>query len=270
MNARIAYVDFAGLHDKRSLEMLIPLIQPRKLILIGGMKDETIALASECRSLLAANAGLDGATSKPGVDIFTPQLGDTVDASVDTNAWMVKLSRALVRRLRWQNVRSLGVVALTANLQGPDAATQNDDVEEPSKKKAMLQKGADIQGPNVVESRANETLIKKEVFPLLDVLPPNLAAATRSLSKPLHVGDLRLADLRKLMQASGHSAEFRGDGTLLIDGFVVVRKSGAGKIEIESSARAATVNPKASKGGEGTFLAVKRKIYDCLAVVARG
>ncbi|EEP81998.1 conserved hypothetical protein [Uncinocarpus reesii 1704] len=270
MNARIAYVDFTGLHDKRSLEMLIPLIQPRKLILVGGMKDETLALATECRSLLAANAGSDGTTSKPGVDIFTPQLGDTVDASVDTNAWMVKLSRALVRRLKWQNVRSLGVVALTAHLRGPETAIEAEKTEESSNKGATVQKSVENQPSGVVESRANESLVKKEIYPLLDVLPPNLAAATRSLSKPLHVGDLRLADLRKLMQTSGHSAEFRGEGTLLIDGFVVVKKSGAGRIEIEGSARAPPVNPRAPGRDEGTFLAVKRKIYDCLAVVARG
>ncbi|WEW60480.1 hypothetical protein PRK78_005967 [Emydomyces testavorans] len=270
MNARIAYVDFAGLHDKRSLEMLIPLIQPRKLILVGGMEDETRALATECRSLLAANVGMDGSASKSAVDIFTPQLGDTVDASVDTNAWMVKLSRQLVRRLKWQNVRTLGVVALTAHLRGPEAVVQDGVVEEPAKKKLIMQKDAENQAQSVVESQANQALAKNEVFPLLDVLPPNLAAATRSVSRTLHVGDLRLADLRKLMQASGHSAEFRGEGTLLIDGFVVVRKSGAGKIEIEGSARASMMNARASRRDEGTFLAVKRKIYDCLAVVARG
>ncbi|KAI1951605.1 hypothetical protein LOZ12_000711 [Ophidiomyces ophidiicola] len=270
MNARIAYVDFAGLHDKRSLEMLIPLIQPRKLILVGGMKDETLALATECRNLLAANAGLDITKSESAISIFTPRLGDTVDASVDTNAWMVKLSRALVRRLNWQNVRTLGVVALTANLRAPDALAEaeTEDTDEPSKKKVMLQKDSEEQPQTVVESRANEALIKKEIFPLLDVLPPNLAAATREVSRPLHVGDLRLADLRKLMQTAGHSAEFRGEGTLLIDGFVVVRKFGAGRIEIEASARPSPVNPKTLRHNEGTFLSVKRKIYDCLAVVS--
>lgn len=271
MNARIAYVDFAGLHDKRSLEMLIPLIQPRKLILVGGTKEETTTLATDCRGLLTANAGMDNATSKSVADIFTPYPCDTVDASVDTNAWVVKLSRALVRRLKWQNVRSLGVVALTANLRGPEPiATKDDDADddEPSKKKAMVQVGSEVEAKSVIESRANDSLVKKEVFPLLDVLPPNLAAATRTVSRPLHVGDLRLADLRKVMQASGHSAEFRGEGTLLIDGFVVVRKSGAGRIEIEGSARASPFNRRTARRDEGTFLAVKRKIYDCLAVVS--
>jgi cleavage and polyadenylation specificity factor subunit 2 len=72
------------------------------------------------------------------------------------------------------------------------------------------------------------------------------------------------------MQSSGHTAEFRGEGTLLIDGFVAVRKSGTGKIEIEGAAQSAMVNPMSLGRDEGSFLAVKRKIYEGLAVVAGG
>ncbi|KAJ6167026.1 hypothetical protein N7470_002473 [Penicillium chermesinum] len=118
INARIAFVDCMGLHDKRSLEMLIPLIQPQKLILIGGLRKETTALAAECKKLLSVKEG--DITKDADAIIFTPNNGETIDASVDTNAWMVKLSNNLVRRLNWQHVRSLGVVALTAQLRGPE------------------------------------------------------------------------------------------------------------------------------------------------------
>jgi cleavage and polyadenylation specificity factor subunit 2 len=86
------------------------------------------------------------------------------------------------------------------------------------------------------------------------------------MARPLHVGDLRLADLRKLMQSAGHTAEFRGEGTLLIDKSVAVRKSGTGKIEIEATAQSSLGRP--SGRGLGSFLAVKKKIYEGLAVVA--
>ncbi|KLJ08512.1 hypothetical protein EMPG_16055 [Blastomyces silverae] len=267
LNARIAFVDFSGLHDKRSLEMLIPLIQPRKLILTAGLKEETLALAAECRNLLTAKAGVDLAlSSQADVDIFTPVIGETVDASVDTNAWMVKLSSALVKRLKWQNVRSLGVVALIGELRAPELTTADEDAPGVSQKKQkMLPDNASSTGGN----EQKQLVPSKNALPLLDVLPVNMAAATRSVTRPLHVGDLRLADLRKLMQSSGHTAEFRGEGTLLIDGFVAVRKSGTGKIEIEGAAQSALSNPSALKS-EGSFLAVKRKIYEGLAIVAGG
>ncbi|KAJ5629046.1 hypothetical protein N7490_011274 [Penicillium lividum] len=269
INARIAFVDCMGLHDKRSLEMLIPLIQPQKLILVGGIKEQTAALATECKKLLAAKSGVDVSASAADAIaiIFTPVNGEVIDASVDTNAWMVKLSNNLVRRLNWQHVRSLGVVALTAQLRGPELPMEGGDTDEAANKKMKLvEDGASssaIPTTDIVARIAD----KSDAFPLLDTLPVSMAAGTRSVARPLHVGDLRLADLRKLMQAAGHTAEFRGEGTLLIDKSVAVRKSGTGRIEIEASALSAA-NQAAMGRGEGSFLAVKRKIYEGLAVVA--
>ncbi|OOF96647.1 hypothetical protein ASPCADRAFT_167667 [Aspergillus carbonarius ITEM 5010] len=262
INARLAFVDFTGLHDKRSLEMLIPLIQPRKLILVGGMKQETTALATECQKLLAAKSGMDVSAADSAV-IFTPANGEMIDASVDTNAWMVKLSNNLVRRLKWQHVRSLGVVTLTAQLRGPEPAALEDSTEGPSKKAKLLEEGSEAATSTAEGAKPGD---KPDGYPLLDVLPANMAAGTRSMTRPLHVGDLRLADLRKIMQGAGHTAEFRGEGTLLIDGMVAVRKSATGRIEIEASAQSAAAT-SLSRGG-GSFLAVKQKIYEGLAVVS--
>jgi cleavage and polyadenylation specificity factor subunit 2 len=267
INARIAFVDFMGLHDKRSLEMLIPLIQPQKLILVGGMKEETSALAAECQKLLSAKPGGSDPAMNSAAIIFTPANGEIIDASVDTNAWMVKLSNTLVRRLNWQHVRSLGVVALTAQLRGPEpVVSETEDVEIPGKKmKQLKDESASSALPSTFQQADNKASDKLEVYPVLDTLPASMAAGTRSMARPLHVGDLRLADLRKLMQSAGHIAEFRGEGTLLIDKSVAVRKSGTGKIEIEATAQSSMGQ---SGRGTGSFLAVKRKIYEGLAVVA--
>ena len=259
INARLAFVDFMGLHDKRSLEMLIPLIQPRKLILVGGMKEETMALATECSKLLSVRPGAADSAA-----IFTPTNGEVVDASVDTNAWMVKLSNNLVKRLKWQHVRALGVVALTAQLRGPEITPPEDDSAESANKKVKLLKDESTSDAVSTLDGSKPAAEKNDVFPMLDTLPANMAAGTRSMARPLHVGDLRLADLRKIMQGAGYTAEFRGEGTLLIDGQVAVRKSGTGKIEIEAAAQ----SNQAAGRGAGSFLAVKRRIYEGLAVVS--
>lgn len=262
LNLRIAFVDFAGLHDKRSLEMLIPLIEPRKLILTGGSEKETVELAKQCREIVAAKTAVElGESSKMLIDIFTPKLHETVDASVDTNAWMVKLSRALVKKLKWQNVRNLGVVALTGQLRGPDA-----DVEEVAEA-AKVQKTGNKELDRLARLQAqSQVVVSRRVtgLPLLDMVPATTMAASRSVTRPLHVGDLRLANIRKTMQGYGHKAEFRGEGTLLIDGCVCVRKSGTGKIEIEAAFQPVTGRPGS---GMSSFLAVKQRIYEGLAVV---
>ncbi|KAL4775311.1 beta-lactamase-like protein [Aspergillus nidulans var. acristatus] len=274
INARLAFVDFTGLHDKRSLEMLIPLIQPRKLILVGGMKEETMALATECQKLLGAKSGVD-ASSPTAAVIFTPTNGEIIDASVDTSAWTVKLSNDLVRRLKWQHVRTLGVVTLTGQLKAPETvSTDQDTIDSPNKKQKLVEdtstsseQPTPTSQPQPTEQQ--QTTDKPDRYPVLDILPPNMASGTRSMTRPLHVGDLRLADLRKIMQNAGHKAEFRGEGTLLIDGFVAVRKSGTGKIEIEAAAYQARPSAGIAQGA-GSFLAVKQKIYEGLAVVAGG
>ncbi|CEL07479.1 Putative Cleavage and polyadenylylation specificity factor [Aspergillus calidoustus] len=271
INARLAFVDFTGIHDKRSLEMLIPLIQPRKLILVGGMKEETMALAAECEKLLVAKAGVDASSATAAV-IFTPMNKEIIDASVDTSAWMVKLSNNLVRRLKWQHVRSLGVVTLTGQLKGPVIPTSTDEESiegTPSKKQKLADETSETATPAPADPKPAAATVdnKADAHPILDILPANMASGTRSMTRPLHVGDLRLADLRKIMQGAGHTAEFRGEGTLLIDGMVAVRKSGTGRIEVEAAAYSSGPNAALAQGA-GSFLAVKRKIYEGLAVVA--
>lgn len=278
LNLRIAFVDFSGRHDKRSLQMLIPLIRPRKLILVGGEAAETQALAADCRQLLA----VEGAEAADGedeqkdkaADVFTPVAGETVEASVDTNSWVVKLSDPLVRYLQWQNVKGLGVVAVTGRLEPAallEALEQQDSQDTSKTKRLKMSKG------QTKDASATNTATDGELAngpPVLDMLPSSMAAATRTATAPLHVGDLRLADLRKLMQSAGYHAEFRGEGTLLVGGVVAVRKSGTGKIEVEG---ALIGNDTIGMGGPGgasgvgkTFYEVRRKIYEGLAVVAGG
>ncbi len=255
IDLRIASVDFSGLHDKRTLQMLIPLIRPRKLILIGGEPSETMSLATDCQKLLTSRSD----ATESVTEIFTPTVGMTIDASVDTNAWAVKLSQMLFRRLQWQQVRGLGVVALTGRLE---AASEEQEVAEGAKKKLKMIRGEETDGSQdskgIVDGR------ESTAPPVLDVVPANMAGATRSVAQPLHVGDLRLADLRKILQASGYGAEFMGEGTLVIDGVVAVRKSGTGRIEVEAGG----ISPLGPQRHEGIFNAVKRKIYEGLALVA--
>ena len=267
LNLRLAFVDFEGLHDKRSLHMLIPLIQPRKLILVSGLKEETLALALDCRRLLGSQMGSGGDKL---VDVYTPEVGSTIDASVDTNAWAVKLTHNLFKQLRWQKVKGLGVVTLSGRLAAvanSSAETADDREGNISKKQKIEAEVASEETPGI-ESKALQTIpeAEKASMPVLDTLPTSMVSATRSAAQPLHVGDLRLADLRKIMLSAGYTAEFRGEGTLLIDGCVAVRKLGTGAIEVESAGIGQSGIPQQ----RNTFYAVKMKIYEGLAVVAGG
>ena len=264
---RIALVDFSGLHTERNLEMLLPLVQPRKLILVGGSHEETEAVSSKYKDIVSKSRAI----SADHVDVFTPGVGVSIDASVDTNAWVVKLAEPLVQRLRWQSLRGLGIVTITGQLlataklleNGTHRAAEDDEASNKRLKKEE-ESGDDAAGPKDVAAAQNGAA----VVPTLDVLPMAMSSATRSTAQPLHVGELRLADLRRAMQSSGHTAEFRGEGTLVIDGSVAVKKTTAGRVELESIGLGTDGGPATQMGG--TFYAVRKMIYDGLAVVAGG
>ncbi|KAK9421321.1 putative Cleavage and polyadenylation specificity factor subunit 2 [Seiridium unicorne] len=207
VNLNITFIDFSGIHDKRSLHMLIPLIQPRKLVLTGGSSSETNELSADLPKLFQSQ-----------IDIFMPEIGSTVDASADTNAYTVNLAPALVKGLKWQDVGGVKIATLVGRLSVTDETKD----------------------------------------PVLDI-PAALTTgltATHSVT-PFHVGDLRLANLRKDLRDSGYSTEFMGEGTLLVQNSVIVRKAAtAGRISVEAA------------GWEtDTVQMVRKMVYEKLAVV---
>ncbi|KAK0673644.1 putative cleavage and polyadenylation specificity factor subunit 2 [Cercophora samala] len=262
INLRIAFVDFSGLHDKRSLHMLIPLIQPRRLVLVAGTEQESQSLAADCKKLLSAQLAANSSNESATVDVFYPRVGEAVNASVDTNAWVMKLSDHLVKKLKWQDVNGLGIATITGVLLPGGEFVPSDPPSDDANNKR--QKTEEAGSPSSSTAALTTTAVnnaKPRTLPMLDIAPANSSATATvkaASQQPLHVGDLRLADLRRAMLNGGHKAEFRGEGTLLIDETVAVRKSATGRIELESVAL------------PGTFYAARQKIYDVLAVVQGG
>ena len=263
LQLRLGFVDFSSLHDQRTLSMLLPLIQPQKLILTCGSESDTAWLADDYRKKKSRSA-----TGDKNVGAFTPANGETIDASIDTNAWTVKLTHMLTRQLHWQNVRGLGVVTLTGHLAAAKGDEELSADPQDRKRQKLVASSPKIKAESMPE--ASSAPQSTALPPILDLLPANLAAATRSMAQPLHVGDLRLADLRKLLQAEGHSADFRGEGTLIIDDLVAVRKTGTGQIEVEGGSMSIPPPNRRTRAMEGSFHAVKRRIYEGLAVIAAG
>ena len=254
VKTKIVAIDFAGIHDKRSLQMLLPLIKPRRLILTAGNEEETALMSTDCEKLLGGSSKKQDDSSR-GTTIHAPGNNETVDASVDTNAWSIRLSRSLLKGLNWQKYRSLGVVTIDGQIQ---ELTPEDEDQVSATKRVKLE--TPVEG---TEKSADSEQSKTLTVPILNSLPPGIAAMTRSFIQSNHVGDLRLAELRKLLQDRGHVAQFKGEGTLLVDDHIAVRKNGIGKIEVESGGGFAAI------GSFGTGLhTVKQKIYEGLATVA--
>ena len=96
-----------------------------------------------------------------------------------------------------------------------------------------------------------------KALPTLSLLSNRTASIP--LPRPLHVGEVRLLELKQRLQRAGHSAVL-GEGVLVCDGVVRVLKEEGGRgVRIEGVI-----------GGEGNLKAyweVRRAVYDGLAVV---
>ena len=256
LRCRIAHVDFSGLYRLTDLQGLIPRIRPRKLILTAGDEIETKAVADACRELSEREQGSVG-------EIFLPLTGEMVDASVDTHAWTLKLSRALIKRLAWKELEKgggLSIASISGRL-GADLSAEDikDEDEDSAKKKPKLDLTS--KGASTTPSDSTTSL------PVLDMLPMHLAQSTKP-TNPVHVGDLRLHDIRAHLTANGHTAEFRGQGALLIDGTVVVRKNLiTGGLEVEAGTSGWALPQWRTAEREGTFWAVRKAIYGRLGSV---
>lgn len=314
IRARIHYIDFSGLHDSRSLRMLLPLINPRKLILVSGTTSQIERMASECRELLSSassssRAGL-GSIGPRGTDVFTPRIGEKVNASVDTNAWTVKLSERLVRGLRWQEVGGLGVVHVVGRVVISDKFVKMvAEKEKAGREQKLLLKGVedgkkDGEGDTAMSGGGGKSDVEEEQVMDIDLLappqddpklPPRMLDAVipvvtttpaaaiapasesggillRHLStQPIHVGDVKLTDLRRVLAQAGHTAEFAGEGGALVcDGCVVVRKVGMGRVVVEDGGGGLFARGGGAAKNIRSFVEVRRRVYEGLAVVRGG
>ncbi|KAK9485535.1 beta-lactamase-like protein [Lipomyces starkeyi] len=202
IRCEITFIEYEGLADARSMQMIVPQIQARKLILIS----DTIERANTLAELLR-NAGIQ--------DIYIPLSGKAVNASMDANAYVVTLSDDLAHQLNWQDTVSgeYKVAQLKGKLIMKDLSISN----------------ASPQGPEQIDSPQSH--LKEVTLGRLATRRDLAIASTQT--KPLFVGDIRLAELRRRLMAEGHHAEFRGEGVLLCDGHVSVRKLENSNVLIE-------------------------------------
>ena len=255
VRVRAVAVDYAGIHDKRGLQMLLLLIRPRKLILTAGSAEDSQLMERDCTRVLGGPTTKEGAPRS--TTIYKAKDGEAIDASVDTNSWSISLSRSLLRGLRWQKYRQLGVVTIDGQVQ---ESLSEDEPLGSSAKRPKLEDDSNAEEKDLqIGFQRGGTI----TIPILNSLPSSSISTNQSFTQTNHVGDLRLAELRKILQDRGHVAQFKGEGTLLVDDHIAVRKNGTGKIEIESG------GGFANTGSFGTGLyTVKQKIYEGLATVA--
>uniref|UniRef100_A0A060T6A2 Cleavage and polyadenylation specificity factor subunit 2 n=1 Tax=Blastobotrys adeninivorans TaxID=409370 RepID=A0A060T6A2_BLAAD len=230
---RVDFIDFEGLTNERSLNMILPDIRPKKLIMLPSELGS--AVANELTKSLAGDIS----------DIVVAEPNKSLGTSSGSMSYFVKVTSELESLLRWQKILGdYSVAHLTGKLryQITEVKETEDTKEQQSGSEVKVDGAANgdsndqSEEGNVNDETENGEATPAEVEKKQLVIGPletalDIAAAPRL--NPLMVGDIKLAELKKKLIAQGHKAEFRAAGILVCDDKVAVKKLAEGQLVIE-------------------------------------
>lgn len=234
----VDFIDFEGLTNERSMNMIIPEIKPKKLIFLPS--DATFSVSESFYDTISQNE--DGGGIE---EIIRAPPNQFVGGTMTNYPFSVRVASELESLLRWQKILGdYSVAHITGKLVFEEE--EEEGKENAENKNNEDGKGTDADGDVEIKETNGSTEeddIAKEYGRLnkkIKMVPletaKELAAAPRS--NPLLVGDIKLAELKKKLISQGHKAEFRAEGILVCDDKVAVRKIGEGRLTIEGGVNA--------------------------------
>jgi cleavage and polyadenylation specificity factor subunit 2 len=165
-------------------------------------------------------------------EVYAPGIDETIDISVNTRQYEIRIGDEIAKSIKWQTVQNQQIAHVVGSI--------------------ISQAPTEANGTPQSESTA---LVKS--LPTLSVLSHRTASIPPA--RPLHVGEVRLLELKQRLQKAGYNVVL-GEGVLVCNGVVRVLKDEGGRgVRIEGII-----------GGEGSQKAywdVRRAVYEGLAVV---
>ncbi|TIB87899.1 hypothetical protein E3Q19_03469 [Wallemia mellicola] len=88
VNCQVMYIDLEGLNDSRAIKNIMPRLNPRKMILVGGTQTSS-------NSLINAFEAISAMTK----DIYVPNMGETIKIGEHTHSYTFTLGDSLVNNV---------------------------------------------------------------------------------------------------------------------------------------------------------------------------
>ncbi|RUS30806.1 hypothetical protein BC938DRAFT_478934 [Jimgerdemannia flammicorona] len=203
--------NFGGRDEDADVRMDEPILPPRDEvptkyvaydeeihILVHGSEEATRDLEQACLSM-------DQMTR----EVFAPDVGEVLNVSAATNIYQVKLTDALVSSLKFSKLDDYELARISGRIHFP----------------------ADSTTPTLDIAPADEIVVPSPESSLGAAISAN--ANSSGWHAPVFVGDIRLTDFKRVLQAAGITAEFRGEGVLVCNEQVAVRKTATGQLLLE-------------------------------------
>ncbi|QLQ82385.1 hypothetical protein HG537_0H01470 [Torulaspora globosa] len=182
----LIFVNLESLADQRSTSVILPALKPRKALLLGPQE--------------AQNSQSVNTLQKRDVDIIEMPLNKPIEFVTSIKSIDISIDPELDSLLKWQRIGDNYTVAHV--------------IGRLVKEKAQANKG-EVSKPQTKRNQNSRTKL---------VLKPLQSSFKAHTGGSLSIGDIRLADLKRRLTDQHHRAEFKGEGTLVVDGQVAVRK----------------------------------------------
>lgn len=207
--AKVSLIDFEGKSDGESLKRIISIIKPRRLILVKGTDESTASLASYCETV-KNELQLE--------KLFTPKVGEVVDATTESHIYQAKLKDSLVSSLKFSRAKDADLAWVDAEI----------DMEEATKDITISQASAPVGDGKADGMTAHDENV--EMMPVLKSLPQNMVPGHVTI----FVNDCKLSQFKQVLLKNRIQAEFSG-GVLYCNNKVAVKRSESGRITLEGT-----------------------------------
>ncbi|XP_022083164.1 cleavage and polyadenylation specificity factor subunit 2-like [Acanthaster planci] len=209
----VNFIDFEGRSDGESIKKLISQVKPRQLIIVHGSEEATQHLAEYCRLQLA------------GTKVFTPSINETMDATMESHIYQVRLKDSLVSSLEFSKAKDAELAWIDGQL----------DLPTPHLGVVKEQTGTTEEEGSEVKIKAPGLGIGKDTSADTDEIIPMLGAIPLQ-EVPGHyqvfVNAPKFQDLKQVMSRNGIQAEFSG-GVLVCNSLVAIKRNDSGRITLE-------------------------------------
>lgn len=208
INSSVQYIDFEGRTDGESMRKILAQIKPRQLVLIHGTAEATDSLADFCRSTSGMVQG----------KVFTPKVGELVDATTESHIFQVKLKDYLVSSLEFSKAKDAELAWINGLIEIQDSKPDVNPMEEDEEQDAA-QKAKNLFGEDEVD-----------IIPSLEALPPQNVPGHMAV----YINEPKLSDFKMVLLQEGMQAEF-ASGVLICNETVAVRRNEAGRMQLEGA-----------------------------------
>ncbi|KAF9998559.1 cleavage and polyadenylation specificity factor subunit 2 [Entomortierella chlamydospora] len=229
VKCKVRYVDLEGRADESAMKMILEAVAPRKLILIHGTEEKTESL---CRTYL----------EMPDMtrEIYTPSIGEILNVSEVTNMYKINLTDALLSSLSFSTLGEYDLAYLVGQVQIPAGST----APVLGMPMVEVEGGAEKTPGDAVDRRdqngmavATTTQHQQALQLQLQQKHQQQLEMLARKHRPVFVGDIKLTEFKnRVLKQAGIEAEFMGEGVLVCNGVVAIRKvDETGQILLEGS-----------------------------------